>query len=129
MKAITLEEFLKSVQSEIGHGRLQPYNNMVKLLNKYFEKFTNFLLPMGKVHFISNSYFIDTSEEKTLLSKKDITFLSKKDIFKLLLVQAKYLKELQADSEFLNCLQSLGVDNWTGYEDAIDMYQDKFGDD
>ena len=28
---------------------------------------------------------------------------------------------LKSDSEFLQALQSVGVDNWSGYEDAQDL--------
>ena len=28
------------------------------------------------------------------------------------------------DSIFLNCLQMMGVDNWDGYGDAIEQYQE-----
>lgn len=32
--------------------------------------------------------------------------------------------ELLDDSKFLNCLRNAGVDNWDGYDFAIDEYND-----
>ena len=31
---------------------------------------------------------------------------------------------LLRDSILLNCLQTMGVDNWDGYDDAIEQYQE-----
>lgn len=31
---------------------------------------------------------------------------------------------LLCDSILLNCLQMMGVDNWDGYDDAIEQYQE-----
>ena len=31
---------------------------------------------------------------------------------------------LLKDSILLNCLQMMGVDNWDGYDDAIEQYQE-----
>lgn len=39
---------------------------------------------------------------------------------------AEYEK-LQADSWELNCLEAAGVDNWSGYDDAMQMMEE-FGD-
>ena len=33
-------------------------------------------------------------------------------------------EQLMKDSWFLECLKSAGVDNWDGYEEAIDMRQE-----
>ena len=33
-------------------------------------------------------------------------------------------KTLLNDSILLNCLQMMGVDNWDGYDDAIEQYQE-----
>ena len=33
--------------------------------------------------------------------------------------------ELKSDQSFLYCLQSCGVDNWEGYSDAQEMYQNE----
>jgi len=35
-----------------------------------------------------------------------------------------YLDALEEASRFLSCLQQAGVDNWSGYEDAQDLYAD-----
>lgn len=32
-------------------------------------------------------------------------------------------EQLLQDSEFLECLEACGVDNWDGYDDAREMYQ------
>lgn len=34
-------------------------------------------------------------------------------------------EELVADHRFLECLQSASVDNWEGYDDAIEMFQEE----
>ena len=31
-------------------------------------------------------------------------------------------EKLLDDSDMLNCLESCGVDNWEGYDDAVEMY-------
>ena len=33
-------------------------------------------------------------------------------------------KALLNDSILLNCLEMMGVDNWDGYDDAIEQYQE-----
>lgn len=38
------------------------------------------------------------------------------------------LDELIEDSNFLQCLEACGVDNWEGYEHALDMLQEEFED-
>lgn len=37
-------------------------------------------------------------------------------------------EDLKSDSNFLGCLEACGVDNWPGYEHALDMYQEEFED-
>ena len=34
-------------------------------------------------------------------------------------------EKLKRDSWFLICLQACGVDNWCGYDDAIEMMQEE----
>lgn len=29
------------------------------------------------------------------------------------------------DSDFLDCLLACGVDNWQGYDDAVEMYEEE----
>ena len=41
------------------------------------------------------------------------------------LVKTDTLFQLQEDSDFLNCLESAGVDNWDGYDLAKEMYYDE----
>jgi hypothetical protein len=38
------------------------------------------------------------------------------------IISAKELHELLEDQKFLRCLEDAGVDNWHGYEDAMEMY-------
>ena len=33
-------------------------------------------------------------------------------------------ERLEEDSNFLSCLQACGVDNWEGYDDACDMFEE-----
>lgn len=35
------------------------------------------------------------------------------------------IERLQDREEFLNCLEACGVDNWGGYSDACNMYQEE----
>lgn len=42
----------------------------------------------------------------------------KTELIRLLLELEKENKSLQRDSDLLNCLESWGVDNWQGYDDA-----------
>lgn len=35
---------------------------------------------------------------------------------------------LEEDSNWLNCLRNAGVDNWEGYEIAIDMFNEEYGE-
>ena len=42
------------------------------------------------------------------------------DIERVTISQDEY-DSLKKDSEFLNCLRACGVDNWEGWDDAIDM--------
>jgi len=36
-----------------------------------------------------------------------------------------YLDNLVEDSNFLNCLRQAGVDNWNGYEDAQELFEEQ----
>jgi hypothetical protein len=46
--------------------------------------------------------------------------IEKKEHGQVVLTRKEY-DELLEDSKFLNALMSAGVDNWEGYEDALDM--------
>lgn len=37
----------------------------------------------------------------------------------------KYLNGLEKDSDFLSCLQSAGVDNWNGYDYAVELFKEE----
>lgn len=41
--------------------------------------------------------------------------------------QAEY-DELLKDQAFLECLQGTGVDNWDGYDFALESYQEQYPD-
>lgn len=43
---------------------------------------------------------------------------------KMITITKDKYKDLMEDSWFLRCLVSAGVDNWEGYELAINMYQE-----
>lgn len=37
------------------------------------------------------------------------------------------IDDMQEDVDFLACLEAQGVDNWSGYEFAQEMYREDFG--
>jgi len=39
------------------------------------------------------------------------------------------LLKAQEDADFLECLKACGVDNWSGYGDAVDMFNGDYEDD
>lgn len=41
-------------------------------------------------------------------------------------ISIKEYEQLQRDSCMLNCLEQAGVDNWQGYEDAIDIFKEHY---
>ena len=43
----------------------------------------------------------------------------------LLLKWAKKVEKLEEDEKLLNALRACGVDNWAGYEYALDMIEDE----
>ena len=40
-------------------------------------------------------------------------------------INASELHELQEDQRFLECLEAMGVDNWPGYDEAREMYNEE----
>lgn len=40
------------------------------------------------------------------------------------ITKAEYERLIEADA-FLNCLDAAGVDNWPGYADACEMYEEE----
>ena len=40
-------------------------------------------------------------------------------------ITKKLYDKLQADSAFLACLEACGVDNWQGYEEAQEMFEEE----
>lgn len=43
---------------------------------------------------------------------------------KKIAISEEEYEALLNDSILLNCLQMMGVDNWDGYDDAIEQYQE-----
>lgn len=39
------------------------------------------------------------------------------------ITESEYLELIQ-DQQFLECLRGCGVDNWCGYDDAVDMFEE-----
>jgi hypothetical protein len=35
------------------------------------------------------------------------------------------IEGLEEDAEFLSCLEACGVDNWSGYSEAVEMYNEE----
>jgi|694.fasta_scaffold01889_69 hypothetical protein len=44
-------------------------------------------------------------------------------------ISKKFFEELVEDSDFLDCLRACGVDNWNGYSDARQMYNENEAED
>jgi len=40
-------------------------------------------------------------------------------------ITKKLYDKLQEDSKFLSCLEACGVDNWTHYEEAQEMFEEE----
>ena len=47
---------------------------------------------------------------------------------KTVTISVEEYNELLDDAEFLNALRMAGVDNWDGYDEAIDIYQSVRGE-
>ena len=47
---------------------------------------------------------------------------------KTVTISEEEYEDLLDDVEFLNALRMAGVDNWDGYDEAIDIYQSARGD-
>lgn len=47
---------------------------------------------------------------------------------KTITISVEEYNELLDDAEFLNALRMAGVDNWDGYDEAIDIYQSARGE-
>ena len=60
-------------------------------------------LSCDRIHFVMDSAMSD--DKKISISEEEYDSLLK-------------------DSILLNCLQMMGVDNWDGYDDAIEQYQE-----
>lgn len=48
---------------------------------------------------------------------------------KTITLSTEEFDEMQEDLYFLHCLRSAGVYNWEGYDCAIDMFVEEYGDD
>ncbi len=47
---------------------------------------------------------------------------------KTITISVEEYNDLLDDAEFLNALRMAGVDNWDGYDEAIDIYQSARGE-
>ena len=47
---------------------------------------------------------------------------------KLILALIDRIEQLEEDSRKLNALERWGVDNWSGYDDALEHMEDKYDD-
>jgi len=43
----------------------------------------------------------------------------------IITITKKEYEELKRDSKFLRCLEAAGVDNWEGWNNAREMFQEK----
>ena len=59
-----------------------------------------------------------------MLDNKNIVDIQNiaKELKDYTLVKTSHLQSLLDDSDFLDCLKSVGVDNWDGYDLARGMY-------
>ena len=48
---------------------------------------------------------------------------------KTITLNTEEFHEMQKELYFLYCLRRAGVDNWEGYDYAIDMFAEEYGDD
>ena len=46
---------------------------------------------------------------------------SEGDMVPAVLISAEEYESLKADGDLLNCLYSAGVDNWEGYDEALEI--------
>lgn len=46
----------------------------------------------------------------------------------LVTISRKEYDSLLEDSAWLNCLQNAGVNNWCGWDYALELYQEQYGD-
>lgn len=73
------------------------------------------------------AYAIDLEHYSTILEE---TIVALKDSHAELLRNytdcVKSNKTLQKYSNFLSALESCGVDNWEGYDDAVELYQKEY---
>ena len=45
---------------------------------------------------------------------------------KTITITEKEYRSLKRDSQFLTCLEGAGVDNWQGYDYAVEMFDEMF---
>ena len=61
------------------------------------------------------------------LTKEEVDLNNIEDSF--IILKEKDYNQLQKDSDLLNCLRNAGVDNWDGWDYAIDEYNKIHSDD
>jgi hypothetical protein len=47
----------------------------------------------------------------------------------MVIVNREYLERLEKDAHFLECLDAVGVEDWDGMEEALEMYEEECGHD
>lgn len=52
------------------------------------------------------------------------TKLSNLDVDTSVTIKASHYDQLLEREEFLRCLESLGVEDWGGYEEAVELYHE-----
>lgn len=58
------------------------------------------------------------------LGKKGKTESDKEESINAIIISEEDLAELENDSLFLDCLKEAGVDNWDGYDNAINLFNE-----
>jgi len=61
------------------------------------------------------------------LTKEEVDLNNIKDEF--IILKPEEYEQLQKDSDLLNCLRNAGVDNWDGWDYAVDEYHEIYKDD
>jgi hypothetical protein len=63
-----------------------------------------------------------------MLSYKVVSQLKNKSMEETVTISKKEYESLLEDQWFLQCLQSAGVDNWNGYDYAVELSQEEAED-
>lgn len=63
-----------------------------------------------------------------MISYKVVSQLNNKSMEETVTISKKEYESLLEDQWFLQCLQSAGVDNWSGYDYAVELSQEEAED-